>query len=410
MVEFSKYFQIKKVIILFVKHFSRLLLNHFTSILGNSDKETVVIIGPDTSDLARAVADFSGLFKIPVISPSATSPLLKDQDRFKYFFRTVPSDDYQVQMILDIVQYFAWNYVILLVSNDEYGRAARMAFDRKKDQLKVPICVAIDEILTPKNQLNIVNKLKNEAKAKVIILISNLNRAKIFIDLCYEHFIKNFTWIASDAWSKNSYVTNGKSDMFKGLFGISPLHVDITKYEKYRSFLANTMVSNKTDVWKKEFLSTEKCKCGNVSMEHCLTDENYEIAPYQIMSTMRAVYIVAHALHHLLSCDSKYCYNITSTNGAQLFRELKIWKNTNNPLFKTLFDGRSTSSPCYQLWGLKDQLDFESIGHWHYEESSDKRLVIRHEKIAWNTKNNTAPESSCSSRCIPGENVLVAPI
>ena len=84
MVEFSKYFQIKKVIILFVKHFSSLLLNHFTSILGNSDKETVVIIGPDTSDLARAVADFSGLFKIPVISPSATSPLLKDQDRFPY--------------------------------------------------------------------------------------------------------------------------------------------------------------------------------------------------------------------------------------------------------------------------------------------------------------------------------------
>ena len=392
-----------------VRHFSSHLLNNFTSILGNFDKETVVIIGPDTSDLARAAADFSGLFKIPVISPSATSPLLKDQDRFKYFFRTVPSDDYQVQMILEIVQYFDWNYVILLVSNDEYGRAARMAFDRKKDKLKVPICLAIDEILTSKNQLNIVNKLKNETKAKVIILISNLNQAKIFIDLCYEHYIKNFTWIASDAWSKNSYVTNGKSDMFKGLFGISPLHVDITKYEKYRSFLANTMVSTETNIWKKEFFSTEKCKCGSVSMEHCLTDENYEIAPYQIMSTIRAVYIVAHALHHLLSCDSKHCYNRTSANGAQLFRELKFWKNTKNPLFKTLFDGKSTSSSCYQLWGLKDQLNFESIGHWHHEESPVKRLVIHQEKIAWNTKNNTVPESICSSRCGPGEDVLGAP-
>ena len=309
-------------------------------------------------------------------------------------------------MILDIVQYFRWNYVILLVSNDEYGRAARMAFDRKKGQLKVPICLVIDEILTSKNQFDIVNKLKNETKAKVIILISNLNRAKIFVDLCYEQNIKKFTWIASDAWSKNSYVTKGKSDIFKGLFGISPLRVDITKYEKYRSFLANTMVSYETNIWKKEFFSTEKCKCGNVSMEHCLTDENYEIAPYQIMSTMRAVYIVAHALHHLLRCDSKYCYNITSTNGAQLFRELKFWKNTNNSLFRTLFDETSTSSPCYELWGLNDQLNFESIGHWHNKESPVKRLVIHDKKIVWNTKNNTVPESNCSSRCAPGENMF----
>ncbi len=82
--------------------------------ISRKEPETVAIIGPDLSEIARAVADLAGLFDIPVVSPSATSEFLSDRKRFKHFFRTVPSDSYQTRVIVDLLTYFKWNYVIML--------------------------------------------------------------------------------------------------------------------------------------------------------------------------------------------------------------------------------------------------------------------------------------------------------
>ena len=50
----------------------------------------VGVVGPYSSSITLQVSNLLGLFKVPHISYGATSPLLSDKQRFKYFVRTVP--------------------------------------------------------------------------------------------------------------------------------------------------------------------------------------------------------------------------------------------------------------------------------------------------------------------------------
>ena len=157
------------------------ILDRFTSI------ETIAVIGPDTSEIAKSVTEFTGLFEVPVISPAATSTTLSDRDRYKYFLRTVPSDTYQVEMIIRILHHFHWGYVILIVSDDNYGRSARRAFKKQVENSPRPICIVIDEIINASNRKNTLLKIQNENKSKVIVVISNVNEATRLAELTLEY-------------------------------------------------------------------------------------------------------------------------------------------------------------------------------------------------------------------------------
>jgi hypothetical protein len=86
------------------------------------DKRVGAVIGPATSGSSVPSASLLGLYNVPQISFSASSKTLSDKSRFKSFLRTIPSDTYQAEAIASFVQYFDWNYLFFIGSDDEYGR------------------------------------------------------------------------------------------------------------------------------------------------------------------------------------------------------------------------------------------------------------------------------------------------
>ena len=46
---------------------------------------------------------------------------LNDQYQFPYFTRTIPSDNYQAQAIVDIISRYGWTYVTVISSLGSYG-------------------------------------------------------------------------------------------------------------------------------------------------------------------------------------------------------------------------------------------------------------------------------------------------
>nr|CAD7457245.1 unnamed protein product [Timema tahoe] len=55
------------------------------------------------------------------VSFFSTSPELSNKQRFEYFFRTIPSDHYQVKVMVEIIRRFGWSYVSILYEESNYG-------------------------------------------------------------------------------------------------------------------------------------------------------------------------------------------------------------------------------------------------------------------------------------------------
>ena len=167
-----------------------------------SQSDTVALIGPDTSEIARAIADLAGLFHVPVVSHGATSQVLGDRKRFRHFFRTVPPDTFQTKVIVSLLKHHLWNYVILLTSDDEYGRSGRSALRAEIRMMTAwPICTVIDEVVTSETVRDVVGKIKEQKIAKVIILFSNIDNVIRVINESYLQNLTGYTWIASDEWT-----------------------------------------------------------------------------------------------------------------------------------------------------------------------------------------------------------------
>ncbi|KAL5730809.1 hypothetical protein ACHQM5_003600 [Ranunculus cassubicifolius] len=84
------------------------------------DVKVHVIIGPQKSEQAEVVAELGNKYQVPVISFSATSPSLP-QNEVPYFIRMAQNDTYQLQEIASFIKTFKWKEVILIYEETDYG-------------------------------------------------------------------------------------------------------------------------------------------------------------------------------------------------------------------------------------------------------------------------------------------------
>ena len=365
------------------------------------EPETVAIIGPDLSDIARAVTDLAGLFHVPVVSHSASSPLLGDKTRFKYFFRTVPSDTFQARLIADLLVEFRWTYVILLHSDDEYGRSGRNALQRRL--LSLNICTAIDEKLTFRagKIQNIVQSIKMEKKAKVIILFSSLRYAMELIKESKRKKLHGFTWIATDAWAGSHLVMRDNYKVLEGMLGITPKPYLMPSFKNSLRELATN--GSKQDVWAREFANFEKSMCQDKKIDVCMRSESYELSPY-IGTTRNAVLLVAHALHEALGCKTTSC--------SRTLKDLDLSSLTEH--LKNKYHSLDWYESFYQISNLKPTggrrtYEFLSVGEWRFDENGSlngTQWLHFTNSIYWNT-GKEIPKSFCSKDCIVGKSILL---
>ncbi|GFS23618.1 metabotropic glutamate receptor [Elysia marginata] len=79
------------------------------------------VLGAPSSQTSIQVANLLKLFRIPQISFFSTSAALSSKERFPYFLRTIPSDVYQAEAIIALVNFFGWKYVSIVYEESSYG-------------------------------------------------------------------------------------------------------------------------------------------------------------------------------------------------------------------------------------------------------------------------------------------------
>ncbi|GFO26518.1 metabotropic glutamate receptor 5 [Plakobranchus ocellatus] len=88
----------------------------------NSPKPIAGIIGTTRSQTTSLVTDIAISRNIPVVGISATLAELSDKKKYPGFYRTVPSDRLQAEVIIKLALKFNWSYVVGIFTTDNYGK------------------------------------------------------------------------------------------------------------------------------------------------------------------------------------------------------------------------------------------------------------------------------------------------
>ncbi|XP_063158602.1 vomeronasal type-2 receptor 26-like [Candoia aspera] len=84
-------------------------------------RNLLAIIGGLTSPNSIHMAHVLNTYKIPQLSYGSSDPVLSDKRQFPSFFSMVPNENLQYEGIVQLLKHFGWNWIGLLVSEDENG-------------------------------------------------------------------------------------------------------------------------------------------------------------------------------------------------------------------------------------------------------------------------------------------------
>ena len=182
--------------------------NYSTCSCSNTPNNFLGFVGPAESSNSIYVHELASYFgKIPIISYGATSLELNDTELYPNFFRTVPSDASQAQLIADVLTEFHWTYISVIAMDNSYGRAGA---DRFKEELikKDQICIDLDLILPVvyDNQYEDIIERLNKSKTNVIVVWGQFKPVQNLLQKAQsKNMLANRTWILSEAVGKNSW-------------------------------------------------------------------------------------------------------------------------------------------------------------------------------------------------------------
>ena len=371
------------------------------SFTNKSAVPTAAIIGAAFSGVTMAVASLTGLFHVPVISYASTSRLLSDRSRFQYFYRTVPSDDLQAHAITDLLYELRWHFVILLASDNEYGRSGITAIKQAiYNHTAQRVCVVVEEVFSrkgTKNEMgNIFRKIKKANNARVIILYVEFPDAVFFFKEAKKEFLQDYLFVASDSWVGSSEVIKDAGNVFRSIIGFRPPVFPIPKFDL---FFADRLRGSFENPWTSDLSKSSNCS-GNRTQQ-CYNEVHHNgYVPYII----DAVFSVAHALHAMLNCNRRACTkklgNVEQRHLSQFIQNVSFEGFSEKNFF---FNEKGTTRGKYEVYIVRNgSSTYKRIGIWNGSFSLRLNLS-RASKYGTSVK---LPASVCSEDCRKGDSLL----
>lgn len=218
--------------------------------------KVIAVIGALSSKVTQVIADQLTLLDIPLISYGASSASLDNRIRYPLFLRTVPSDDFQVQGFVDVLEKLQFSHVGVIYLDDAYGQNAKQSFLLMTEYKK--ICVEeplpITEDFTSEQLQNIVNKL-TEQRVKVVLFIGIDTVAEILLDKLKTQLADvHFTFLASEGWGTHKMLIDG--DRGKAAAGTLVFVTNDSFYVdgSFKLYLENlTSLSGNRNPWLDQF-------------------------------------------------------------------------------------------------------------------------------------------------------------
>ncbi|XP_063060445.1 extracellular calcium-sensing receptor-like [Engraulis encrasicolus] len=386
------------------------------------------IVGDPMSSSSIAISSVMGLFRVPMVSFYATCSCLSDRQRYPSFFRTIPSDAFQVGAIMQILKHFGWTWVGLIYNDDEYGRHA--AQDFHNDIAAFGGCVAFSEMLPKGIDMphirHIMRVIQNSTSRVIVVFSSGSFLMPLMDEVIRQNVIRQ--WIASEAWSTaNTFLIPRLLPFLRGTLGIAIRRGEIDGFQK---FLLGVRPDNdpKNNMVRRFWQEMFSCRfdpaeaSSEAEGKICTGQEDLSKADmaYSDVSELRpsynvykAVYALAHSLHDLVSCvpgqgpfEGNSCASLHGMQPWQLLHYLQVVNFTTGYGDQVSFDRNGDALPIYDVlnwYGMPDgTMTSKRVGVVDEARANGKVLSLDEDQIFWNFESNKPPRSVCSEPCPPG--------
>eukprot|EP00079_Xenopus_tropicalis_P023393 XP_012815765.1 PREDICTED: extracellular calcium-sensing receptor-like [Xenopus tropicalis] len=347
------------------------------------------IIGDSGSSVSIIMAQMLGLNRYPQISYFATSPILNNRYLFPSFFRTIPSDEFQMKGLAQLVSHFGWSWVGLLAPDNDYGQFGLQMI--KQEIINNKGCVAFAEnILTgqPNRNAPRIVQLIRASTATVVVVLDAESSFVIVLEELLRQNVTGIIWVAGESWATSAVHSESRFERVAvGTLGFAIHGAQLPMFSQYLNSLSPSKMLFDPfikEYWEQSFsckwLSQENLATliENGTIQACTGKENLgntSVEPYHrlTLNVYNAVYAIAWALQNLILCvpgngpfDHGSCTNISSFQPWHLLRYIK------NVTFQTTYD----SQVFFDAKGNPPAI--YDIVNWH------------------------APLSNCSPSCPPG--------
>ncbi|XP_067364181.1 extracellular calcium-sensing receptor-like [Channa argus] len=392
-----------------------------------------LLIGESSSTIGIMLSRILGPLSVPVISYMASCPCLSDRRQFPNFFRTIPSDIYQVRAMAQLAVRFQWTWIGAVHENSDYGHLAIQAFQEEIEGKGV--CL---EFIESVRRETIMNDAKRAAvtiqasTARVVIIFCWYTDVKnLFLELAKRN-VTDRQFVASEAWSTSEDLLQDAaiSKVASGVLGVAIRSSTIPGFESYlRRLQPNLRPKDQflREFWETEFgcspettesyestfsssssSSSPLCR-GTESLEavqHPFTDTSQLRVSYNVYL---AVYAAAHALHSLLSCpnsDNPPGNNFSTCISPKNIKPIELLKHLNNVNITT------PQGEMFHFQGADIPAKYDLVNWQNNPEGTLKLVLVGHvdgfdiqlneSAIQWSTGSSRVPVSVCSESCPPG--------
>uniref|UniRef100_A0A665TQF4 Extracellular calcium-sensing receptor-like n=1 Tax=Echeneis naucrates TaxID=173247 RepID=A0A665TQF4_ECHNA len=255
------------------------------------------------------------------VSYFSSCACLSDKKEFPAFLRTMPSDFFQVNALVQLVKHFGWTWVGVIAGDDDYGRQGAQLFVRK-----LGACIAVHEII-PKNRAqtaisSIVSKT-HLSGAQVILVFAVEQDAAALFDEALRVGLFGIHWLASEAWSTAAVLSSPKKyhHILQGSMGFAIRKAQIPGLQDFLLHFNPTTTDALNDpflisFWEEMFqcsLSVQidgqennvegKPLCSGAEELQNVTNIYSDVSQLRISyNVYKAVYAIAHALKAMRSC------------------------------------------------------------------------------------------------------------
>ncbi|XP_057695399.1 extracellular calcium-sensing receptor-like [Corythoichthys intestinalis] len=384
------------------------------------------LIAESGSSQSLAVAGTLGPFQVPIVSYFSTCACLSDKSKYPTFFRTIPSDYFQAKALAALVKRFGWRWIGAIQSDNDYGRHGVLAF--KEEVEKFGVCVAFVGTILRTYSLEKIKAVVEIIKQSSVKVILAFAPGSDFYPIMKEVVKQNITgiqWIASEAWITALRLSTPEIyRAFGGALGFVVHKMEIPKLKPFLTGIspyADTSTAFVGEFWKimvgcKAVVPGDQIKNPN---EICTGNETlmnsqdvfFNVTELRVSyNVYKAVYAIAHALHHLLFCNTanekpaRPCLNVADIQAKQVTYHLQRVKFKNQFGDTVYFDENGDPPASYDLinWQLRDgKVKHVTVGHFISTENGNYELSIQEEEILWRT-DKMVPISVCSEQCPVG--------
>ncbi|XP_022625402.1 extracellular calcium-sensing receptor-like [Seriola dumerili] len=393
------------------------------------------IVGEDSSTRSIAISTVLGLYRVPMVSYFSTCSCLSDRQKFPSFFRTIPSDAFQVRAMIQILKHFGWTWAGLLISDNDYGLHAARSFQTDLSPSGGG-CLAYLEILTEGNdpaEIRRIVDVMRKSTARVVIVFAHYSE---MINLMEEVVRQNLTglqWMASEAWTLASVLqTPHLMPYLGGTLGIAIRRGEIPGLREFLLQIRPDLHHNNSygnDVVNQFWEFTFQCRfapppagwveaggalcTGHEDLENVVTEFLDILNLRSEYNVYKAVYALAYAIDDMLQCEPgrgpfsrNSCGNLQRLEPWQLLYYLEKVNFTTPFGDQVSFDENGDVLPIYDimnwLWLPDGRIKVQNVGEVKTSALKGEELTLDEDKIFWNFESKEPPRSVCSESCPPG--------